>query len=155
MWHCPPWKASVHFLLQLQVTQYIQDRTPWMSSTWPQTASFLHTRSKMPLFWPLTLFPQGVLSPVRTAGCELWTQVPSESNKDILAGRQALYLLIFDGAAQTGSLPWAPSGLSKSIWAGGSNKQAGQQGRASEQALAFCCGEDGAGTESLWGCLLT
>lgn len=36
-----------------------------------------------------------------------------------------VYLLIFDGAAQTGSLPWAPSGLLKSTWAGGSNKQAG------------------------------
>lgn len=54
----------------------------------------------VPLFRPLALSPQGIQSLVQTAGCELWTQVPSESNEDILAGRLALYLLSFDGTAQ-------------------------------------------------------
>lgn len=71
-----------------------------MSSTWTQTPSFPHTRPKVSLVGLLTISPQGILSPVQTAGCELWTQVPGESNEDILAGRQALYLLIFDGTAQ-------------------------------------------------------
>lgn len=80
---------------------------------------------KVPLFRSLLHLPSVLVSPFWTAGCDCGLRPPVRAIKTSWQGSKLFICSFLMGQHKAGLFLCAPSGPSKSTWAGGSNKQAG------------------------------